>query len=261
MATLPDGRLLFATGDALPFGTNGREGAQDDTTSVSKLFAISPSGEVELLAKGLRQPQRLEFVDTGGNGPTLLAIGEIGGVTSEEINIAPLDELLDTSFIENFGWGIATDGLGREGTFYTGPGVAGIFGTQPPAIGVAPVPEAGYIQPHAQYGRFDPSAFIAIAGPVTSRPSFELIKTLFVDLPSGQFLATTISENGPATYGTNEPVCKVQIMDKNGVFFETANKYFQSENRLDPRPFRFPSGKAGVLFERTGEYYIIEEIQ
>jgi len=114
VATLHDGTLLFATGDGLPFGTNGREGAQDDSTSVSKLFSISPEGGVELLAKGLRQPQHLEIVDTGTHGPMCLSIGEIGGVTAEEINVYPLDELLDTTVIENFGWGIAPDGRGRE---------------------------------------------------------------------------------------------------------------------------------------------------
>lgn len=269
MATLPDGRLLLATGDGLPFGTNGREGAQDDETPLSKLFAIAPDGTVELLAKGLRQPQHLEFVDTGDAEPTLLAIGEIGGVTSEEINVVSLEDLLDTSFIENFGWGIGPDGKGREGTFYTYPGIAGIFGTQPPAYSdeFPPVPEPGYIQPHAQYGRLGTASFVAVSGPVTSRTSFGSLKTLFADLNSGQFLATVgnLDDAGvPGFYGTDEEVCKVRIWNEDtNSFYETANDFANPGEpaRLDSRFFRFPDGTAGVLFEKTGKYYRITQVE
>ena len=256
MTALPDGRVLYATGDALPFGTNGREGAQDNESSVSKLFVIDSNGNVELLAKGLRQPQRLEILETS---PPMLAIGEIGGVTAEEVNVYSLDELLDTSIVENFGWGIGPDGLGREGTFYTAPGTAGIFGTQPPAVGTAPTPEPGYIQPHAQYGRFDASQFIAVTGPVGSTTSFITgsIKLLFADLPSGTFLATT---GAPGTYDVDEPICSVTIVDANGVEYANAVDFAGTGSRVDPRFFKYPDNTAGVIFESTGVYYRVTEV-
>ena len=42
MLTLPDGRVLFATGDALPFGLDGRAAPQDPAEHVSKLLIIDP---------------------------------------------------------------------------------------------------------------------------------------------------------------------------------------------------------------------------
>ena len=143
MATTPDGKILFATGDNLPFGTNGRDAPQDDTEHVSKLFLIDPAtGNAQVVAKGLRNVQQVQIFEK--DGVQYVGFADIGGVTAEEVNVVLLDDILDTGTIENFGWGNAPDGAGgvtgREGTFYVSDGIPGILGTQPPATGWRPLP-------------------------------------------------------------------------------------------------------------------------
>ena len=130
----------------------------------------------------------------GTAGPSLVHLvgfADIGGITAEEVNYVPLADLLDTSTIENFGWGRNPDGLAREGTFYIGPGVPLVFSTEPPTEGVSPSPEPGFMQPLAQYGRNDPNGGFAVSGPVSSEESFNAITTLFGDLSKGIVYATT----------------------------------------------------------------------
>ena len=251
MLTLPDGRVLFATGDALPFGAEGRAAAQDSDEIVSKLLIIDPDdGSIEVAAQGIRNVQHLEYVD-GAGGPAV-AFGDIGGVTAEEINVVPLDTLLDTSFIENFGWGRNEDGFAREGTFYVSPGLPLGFG-EPAVDALAPSPEPGFIQPHAQYGRNDVNGGVAVSGPVTSTESFTTISAFFSDLASGVAKATT----GPLT-AIDTTVFRVNLVDETGSPLNS----FQDlvPGRADPRFFRFPDGTAGVLIEATGKVYRLTQL-
>ena len=81
----------------------------------------------------------------------------------------------------NFGWGRnAGDNLAREGTWYIDP--AGVV------TGAAPKPEAGFVQPVAQFGR-EGALLVAVTGSVSSTASFTNITALFGDLDSGKVLA------------------------------------------------------------------------
>ncbi len=253
MLTLPDGRVLFATGDALPFGAEGRAAAQDPGEIVSKLLIIDPDdGSIEVAAQGVRNVQHMEYVDDDSSG-VVVGFGDIGGVTAEEINYVPLDDLLDTASIENFGWGRNADGLAREGTFYVAPGLPLVFGTEPPVDGFAPSPEAGFIQPQAQYGRNDPNGGVAVSGPVTSTDSFSSITGLFSDLASGIVYATMASLDVTAA-----PVFKVNLVDDDGNELDSLQDL--AGGRADPRFFRFPDGTAGVLLEATGDLYRLTQV-
>lgn len=251
LAVTPGGDVLFATGDNLPFGANGRHAPQDDNEHVSKLLKIDPgTGAVETLAKGLRNPQQL--VIGTKNGETYLGFADIGGVTSEEVNFVKLDDVLDTTVIENFGWGISGDGNGREGTFYVSDGIPGLLGTQPPATGVAPTGEAGYIQPHGQYGRGGPGSFVAVTGSVISEVSFDHIMSLFGDLASGEVFATL----GDLT-DIDVDVFAVLLQD---ILGNPTTLTALAGGRPDPRFFTFGDGSAGVLLEATGDYYRLTEV-
>lgn len=252
LVATPDGRLLFATGDNLPFGANGRDAPQDENEHVSKLLLIDPDdGSVEIAAKGLRNPQSAQIVTH--DGVEYFGFPDIGGVVAEEVNFVPLADILDTSEVENFGWGTDPDlGFGREGTFYVDEGIAGVLGTQPMGVGVAPEPEAGFIQPHAQYGRFDPFQFIAVSGTVVSDVSFSTIASLFGDLNSGEIFATL-----DALDQSNVPVYAVNLIDEMGMLTSINDI---AGGRADPRFFTFGDGGAGVFLENTGDYYRLTEM-
>lgn len=254
MLTLPDGRVLFATGDALPFGAEGRAAPQEASQHVSKILIIDPDdGSTEVAALGVRNVQHMEYVPIPDSDDLAVTFADIGGVTAEEVNYVPLADLLNTSVAENFGWGRNDDGLAREGTFYLGPGLPLVLGTQPPAVGNAPSPEAGFIQPHAQFGRNNPSEFVAVTGPATSTKSFGSITAVFGDLNSSVLYAT---EDPLAA--TNVPVYEVNLSDENGTVLAS----FQDlvGGRADPRFFRFPDGTAGVLLEATGAFYRLTQV-
>ena len=254
MLTLPDGRILFATGDALTIGADGRSAPQDPTEHVGKLLIIDPDdGSFEVAAQGLRNVQHLELVPSDDPENTLVAFANIGGVTAEEINYVSLHNLLDTSTIENFGWGRNSDGLAREGTFYIEPGVPLVLDTSPPVGASAPSPEPGFIQPQAQYGRNDPNGGIAISGPVTSRNSFDEITGVFSDLSSSIVYATT----DPYTE-VDSDVFRVNLIDENGTPLDSLQDL--AGGRADPRFFQFPDGSAGVLLEATGDFYQLSEV-
>ncbi len=253
MVTLPDGRILFATGDALTLGADGRTAPQDPNEHVGKLLIVDPEdGSFEVAAQGVRNIQHIELVQSDALDNLLVGFADIGGVTAEEINYIDLEDLLDTSVIENFGWGRNSDGFAREGTFYIGPGIPLILDTEPPVNGLAPSPELGFIQPQAQYGRNDPNGGVAVSGPVTSPKSFDSITGLFSDLSSGIVYATT----DPLT-DTDVDVFKVNLIDENDSPIDSLQDLVGG--RADPRFFQFPDGTAGVLLETTGDFYRLTE--
>ena len=203
-----------------------------------------------MAAQGIRNVQHLEYV--AGSEGRILAFADIGGVTAEEINYVGVADLVDTSVIENFGWGRNADGNAREGTFYIGPGLP-IWFEEPPVIGFAPIPEPGFIQPHAQYGRNDPNGGVAVSGPVTSVESLDTITELFSDLASGILYGTTMQRSDIAS-----TVFKLNLVDAEGGVLESLQDL--AGGRADPRFFRFPDGTAGVLLEATGTFYRLTEL-
>lgn len=252
LLTLEDGRLLFVTGDGLPFGNDGRAAAQDPNSHLSKALLLDPKdGSYEVAAVGLRNVQHLEYSEDR----KLIAFADIGGVTAEEVNFVSVADLLDTRTLENFGWGQSLeDGVAREGTFYIGPGLALAFGPFPPTIGIAPTPEPGYIQPHAQYGRGPfGGQFVAVSGPVQSSVSLPGLTTVFADLNVGALLATTGAPDEVAT-----SVFHTNIFYE-GVQYSTLNE-INDGNRVDARFFRFPDRTAGLIFENTGEIFKLTRI-
>ncbi len=254
MVTLPDGQVLLATGDSLPWGLNGLDAPQDDGSHLSKLLLIDPDSQsVTVAAKGVRNTQSLHLAQQ--NGETFVVFADIGGVTAEEVNAIRVADLTDTSKVENFGWGIASDGNAREGTFYVETGEARTAGT-PAAIGVAEPDapsEAEFEAPYAQFNREIPGSFVAISGVAFSQASFDLISTLSSDLVSGLL------------YGTSAPlgdsvvdVFDVALFDAD--LQETSLLDLSIQDRTDPRFFNFADGGAGVLIESTGALYRLTEI-
>ena len=254
MIVTPDGRLAYATGDSLPFGMDGRRAPQDDASHLGKLLLIDPStGGVEVAAKGLRNVQHMQSTDE----PSGIALTDIGGVTAEEVNFISWADTLDSSTIENFGWGRNADGKAREGTFYVGEGVPFKLGDEPAAAEAAPVPEPGFRQPLAQYGRGEqaPFSFVAASGPVVSDRSFQQVSLVLGDLPSGEVYATTA-----ALTGTDVPLYRVNLVDPDGEPLGPTNSLNDlAGGRSDPRFFLFPGGSAGVLLEATGAFYSLDE--
>lgn len=249
-------KLLFSTGDGLTFGADGRAAPQNADEHVGKWLLINPrTATFEVAALGIRNSQHIEVAQVRGGGGRWLVFSDIGGVTAEEINFVRLSDLRSTSTVENFGWGRNADGKAREGTFYIQPGVPAGGGAEPPVDSVAPSPEPGFIQPHAQYGRNDPNGGIAITGPVTSYRSFRNITALFSDLDSGVVYATTASPQETAA-----PVFRVNLVDDDGNPLDGLTQLNDGE-RVDPRFFRYPDGRAGVLLEATGAYYELTELK
>ena len=254
LIVIPDGRLAYTTGDNLPFGMEGRRAPQDDASHLSKLLIIDPdTGEIEVAAKGLRNVQHVQRTVE----PSGIAFTDIGGVTAEEVNFISWSDFLDTSTIENFGWGRNADGFAREGTFYVNEGVPFKLGDQPAAVGAAPVPEAGFRQPLAQYGRglLSPFNFVAASGPVVSNRSFREISLIMGDLANGEVYATT-----DKITATDAPLFLVNLVDENGASLGPNNSLNDlAGGRVDPRFFLFPNGEAGVLLEATGDFYRLTE--
>jgi hypothetical protein len=254
LIVIPDGRLAYTTGDNLPFGIEGRRAPQDDSSHLSKLLIVDPAtGEVEVTAKGLRNVQHIQRTVE----PSGIAFADIGGVTAEEVNFISWADVLDTSTIENFGWGRNADGLAREGTFYVGPGVPFKLGDEPAAVAQAPVPEPGFRQPLAQYGRaaLSPFTFVAASGPAVSNKSFQQISLIFGDLANGEVYATT-----DKITGTDVPLYLVNLVSPDGSAIGTSLNVLAG-GRSDPRFFLFPNGEAGVLLEATGVFYVLTEVR
>jgi len=248
MLTLPDGRILLATGDNVNQYFNGSEAPQSTDSHLGKLLIIDPSdGEVTVAAKGVRNVQRITWAD---DEKTTIAFADIGANTAEEIDVVALDDLLDTSSVENFGWGIAEDGKVREGSFY----VDYVDGT---LVGVGDASaDASFIQPFAEIGRPEDQTWFSITGPVTSSTSFDLISALFADLKTGSLFATT-SLLDPLTFGA--AVFDVDLFDALGNQILISDLSIKA-NRGDVRFFNFASGDAGLFVESSGKYYSLTEI-
>jgi len=234
----PDGSLLFATGDNGDAFEDGRSYAQDATNHLSKILQIDPSnGSVTVVAMGVRNVQRLAIY---GEGPAArLDFIDLGGAIAEELDSIPVPGLLTGNSPQNFGWGRnPVDAQAREGTFYIAAGGS--------ATGAAPIPESGFRQPAAQFGR-EGAALFAASGPVSSG-SFTKITSLFGDLVSGSVYATT----GAVTL-TVQDVFRVNLVDQNRQPVTLTG--LTGGERPDPRFFNFPDGTAGVLLERSGTFY------
>lgn len=264
MALAPDGRIIYATGDNMAFGLQGRHGPQNDALHVGKILLIDPNdGSIEVAAKGIRNVQHIQVF---GNDKEMVWT-DIGGVIAEELNHIMMNDFMDTSVTKNYGWGCdlaQADGncdfsnqnlKSREGTYYVNLGLPFALG-YPAEIGDAPLGEAGFQQPVSQYGRLYAFAFAAITGPVVSNVSFSNIKAIYGDLPSGAVIATVNSLKK-----LNQPAYQVNLVDSNGTPLagNTLNA-FNNGDRVDPRFFVFPDGTAGVLLEKTGKIYQLTQI-
>jgi len=276
IVTLDNGNVLWGTGDCLPYGADGRFVSQLDTEHCGSILSIDPNdSSYEIVATGVRNSQQFRIVNRSQKDPSaddidLLVFMDIGGVTAEEVNAVPLPYLLDTTSIENFGWGRSlVDGKAREGTFYVGPGVMGVLSTDPPCEDRAPYNEPGYEQPWIQFGRTATDYFYAISGFAVAYPSFDKLEMIWSEFNTGLIMGTTQpfnveNYNGPATG------YKIRLYDTEGNYLENginalvsdvlgeeAEGYF----RGDPRLFHYPDGTAGVFIERTGTFYRLTEIE
>lgn len=241
MVVLSDGSLVLAFGDNGDAFEDGRAFAQDGVSHLSKLVKLNATtGDATVLAQGIRNVQRLDLATHGGLD--YLDFVDIGGNIVEELNRVLLGDLLDLGSIENFGWGRnGFDNLAREGTYYIDPS-----GT---ATGAAPLGESGFLQPAAQWSREAPG-FFAGSGPISC--GLGGIQTLMGDLPTGNVYATL----DEASVGPQD-VYRVSLFD---ALLEETTLASLAGGRPDPRFFCFSDGSAGVLLERTGDLYRIDEL-
>ena len=103
----------------------------------------------------------------------------------------------------------------------------------------------------AQFGR-DGATPIAITGPVASTVSFGPITSLFSDLQTGNVYAVlgSLAQPGQSTYTVN-------LVTSGG---QATTLAALAGGRPDPRFFLFPDGTAGVLLERTGDFYRLTQV-
>ena len=242
IVVLEDGSILLAIGDTASPVEDGGEFPQDDTSHLGKIVLIDPqTGDWTIVAKGVRNAQRLEVrqLDEGAH----LYFVDIGRDVAEELNRVELSALLDTTTIENFGWGRNVDGRVREGMFY--------IDIEVNAVSEVPVGEAGFIQPLAQWGR-ENQTHVAGTGPVSSSVSLRTIDILFGDLISGAVYTVRDTMDGTAI-----DVLRVNFLDD---ALKATRLKELSGGRPDPRFFKFPDGSAGVLLENGGDLYRMEEV-
>ena len=244
LLVLDDGTLLATTGDNGDAFEDGRQYPQDPLNHLGKILRIDPFNQTAtVVALGVRNVQRL-FLDPNNGDPRLEFI-DIGGSIAEELNTISLFDLLAPATLPNFGWGRnAADQRAREGTFYIDQGGA--------TVGTAPQPEPGFLQPVAQFGR-EGATLVGASGPIGgSIPSFSQLTSLFSDLVSGRLYGTTA---GGST--SQQTVYEVSIVDASGQQITLAGV---AGGRPDPRMFLFPDGTAGVLLEKTGDFFRVTEL-
>jgi hypothetical protein len=244
LTVLSDDSVLFAAGDNGDSYEDGGAFSQDPSNHLAKLVRIDPAtGQTQIVAVGVRACQRLTL-DTF-DGDARVTFVDPGGWVSEELDSSRVADLLGPAPV-NFGWGRSPrDGKSREGSFYLDK-----LGN---STAKAPADEPGFISPIAEVGR-EQSPVFAVSGPVHSTTSFSRITFLFADLVGGAAFATT----GPPTV-FHQPVMSVKLIDS-GMQAITF-KGLAGGARPDPRFFNFPDGTAGVLLERTGNFYRLTEIK
>jgi pimeloyl-ACP methyl ester carboxylesterase len=244
LAALADGSVLFATGDNGDAGEDGRNWAQDPASHIGKILRIYPAdGRITVVATGVRNVQRLSIGPR--EGEAWLDFVDMGGSVAEEFNSIRLTDLLQDGQTKNFGWGRHADGRTREGTFYIDAG-----GVAQRAIGAD---EPGFVRPVAEFGR-EGAAEFAASGPVASTVSFRRISALVGDLSGGSVFAITGSRTA-----RGQDVFRVVLRDPSGK--PVTLKQLAGDGRPDPRFFNFPDGSAGVLLEKTGEFFRLTELR
>lgn len=267
MLTVPDGRILFGTGDCLPYGTNGLHESQDLNSHCGKILLLDPrtankKGQYEIAAVGVRNSQQMNL-----EGEKVIFM-DIGGVTAEEINAVPLEDLLDTAVKENFGWGMkageSRDGqeFGREGTFIVEKGTAyGNLSADPPCIDEqTDIEKQGFIAPYMQFGRGTGLPFYGISSSVVSSKSFNLIKVASTEFNTG-LLIVGLDKHSIETAPVPAYMVKLYKEDSSGELIEMNGfNAFVGGGRGDPRLFKYPDGSAGVFIERTGQFFTLEEV-
>ena len=246
LTVLDDGALLFAVGESGDSYEDGGDDSQALDNHLAKILRIdigTGTTQFRIVARGIRNAQRL-VVAGSGDEARLLFIDD-GGWVAEELNGILLRDLLTTTPPVNFGWGRAKeDGRAREGTFYINK-----LGN---SIGKIAAAEPGFVDPIADFGRIATEAF-GSTGPVISQRSFSRITALFGDLISGAVFAIT----GPLS-STRQNVFQVQLVDDQ--MRPVTLKGLSGGARPDPRFFNYPDGTAGVLIERTGQFYRVTEV-
>merc|ERR1712160_146428 len=105
IATVADGKILYSTGDMTVYGLDGSYPPQLDFETAGKILLIDPSkkGKFDIVAKGVRNSQQMRVFSQRYNGSDrdVLAFMDIGGVTAEEVNAVPLDQIVSTKAIDN----------------------------------------------------------------------------------------------------------------------------------------------------------------
>jgi hypothetical protein len=242
LVVLGDGSVLAAFGDGGDAGEDGRAFAQDPSNHLSKILRIDPqSGNATVVALGLRNVQRLSLY---GSGPSeRLDFVDLGGSVAEELNSILVSDLLSAT-APNFGWGRDSSATAREGTFY--------IDSTGMAVGVAPVPESGFRQPVAQFGR-EGATLIAVSGSVSSSQSFTTLASVFGDLVSGSVYAVAGELSQPG-----QVVFRVNLFDTQ---MQPVTLQALAGGRPDVRFFNFPDGGAGLLLERTGQFFRVTQVQ
>jgi hypothetical protein len=298
--TLDDGNILWSTGDCNNFGTDGGYAPQLDHEGCGKILLIdtSENHSFQIVAKGVRNSQQMRLFSQSesptsktpkspkapkkkspktpkNHGKTrnlkssksmkYLAFADIGGVTAEEVNAVPLHKILDSSHIENFGWGRNIyDGKAREGTFYVNAGNAGVLGTEPSCAANAPLGEPGLIQPWIEFGRTTTDFYYAISSLALPTAGNSKLKLLWSEFNTGNVLGTDeiFVEGAPPVTGY-----KIKLYNADGQYLENSLNDLVKEElgevgyyRGDPRLFHFPDGHAGVFIERTGAFYKLTEM-
>ncbi|HEX9889175.1 MAG TPA: PQQ-dependent sugar dehydrogenase [Nitriliruptorales bacterium] len=97
----PDGRLLIGVGEG--GAPDGRRGGQDAADVLGSILSVDPDGEgpPEVLARGLRNPFRLDLDHLTG----VVYVADVGERRVEEVNVLQLG-----SPLVNFGWPVFEGG-------------------------------------------------------------------------------------------------------------------------------------------------------
>jgi len=291
--TVEGGKILWSVGDCTIFGFDGSYAPQSDDQTCGKILLIDSTevGSFEIAAKGVRNSQQMRVKEgtmeatttlipsakkakskkgikgkksKGSTNPNTLVFMDIGGVTAEEVNAVSMEDILDTSTIENFGWGRnQIDGKAREGTFYIAPGYGAVLGDQPACESPIASPEEGYIHPWIQFGRTEFDFYYGICSFVVSDESFNKLSLVWTEFNTGNVLGTTesYSSDGPSKG------YKINLYDTDMTPLPSGFNDLVKEElgevgyyRGDPRLFHYPDGTAGVFIERTGVFYKLTEI-